>query len=85
MDNKGFMTTTELANVLGISRIAVFNKIKKGQIKAAKVGGTYLIPIKTVPYILGRALSETQKRKIDAAVAKTVQEYGDTLRLLGNE
>ncbi|MDD5004956.1 MAG: helix-turn-helix domain-containing protein [Candidatus Omnitrophica bacterium] len=85
MGNKGFMTTKELANVLGISRIAVFNRIKKGQIKATKIGGTYLIPLEAVPYILGRALNETQRRKIDEAVAKTVKEYGETLRLLGNE
>ncbi|MDD5292631.1 MAG: helix-turn-helix domain-containing protein [Candidatus Omnitrophica bacterium] len=85
MENKSFMTTTELAKLLGISRIAVFNKIKKGQITASKVGGTYLIPTEQASYALGRSLSENQKRKIDTAVAKAVKEYGETLRLLGNE
>jgi len=33
MESKDFYTTTELASLLGISRIAVFNRIKKGNHK----------------------------------------------------
>jgi excisionase family DNA binding protein len=85
MENKEFITTTELAKMLGISRIAIFNKIKKGQIKVAKIGRTYAIPKDLIPSILGKALSPQQKQKIDEAVSKTVKEYGETLRLLGQE
>ncbi len=35
--------TTEAAQILGISRIAVFKKIQKGQIEAYKVGRNYVI------------------------------------------
>ena len=41
--NKDFLTTTEVSKVLGISRIAVFKKIKSGEIKAQKNGRNYII------------------------------------------
>ncbi|MHA1491972.1 MAG: helix-turn-helix domain-containing protein [Promethearchaeota archaeon] len=43
MKSKDFYTTTELAKILKISRIAVFNKIKKGEIKAQKMGRNFVI------------------------------------------
>jgi excisionase family DNA binding protein len=85
MENKELITTTELAKILGISRIAVFKKIKKGQIKAIRVGRNFVIPRDSLPEILGEVLSAKQKREIEVAVKKTVQEYAETLRLLGKE
>ena len=85
MENKYFITVAELAKILNISRIAVFKKIKKGQIKASKVGRAYVIDKKDLPFISAKALSAQQKQKIDQAVAKTVREYGETLKLLGRE
>jgi len=43
MKSKDFYTTAELAKILKISRIAVFNKIKKGEIKAQKMGRNFII------------------------------------------
>lgn len=43
MELKEFYTTKELANLLGISRVAVFNRIKKGDIKAQKMGRNFVI------------------------------------------
>ena len=43
MELKEFYTTAELAEILGISRVAVFNKIKKGEIKALKMGRNFVI------------------------------------------
>lgn len=43
MESKEFYTTKELAELLGISRIAVFNRIKKGYIKAQKMGRNFVI------------------------------------------
>ena len=85
MENKELMTTVELAKILGISRIAVFKRIKRGQIKAIKVGRNFVIPKNSLPEILGKILSEKNKRDIEAAVKKTVKEYGQTLKLLGKE
>ena len=85
MENKEFITTTELAKILGISRIAVFKRIKRGQIKAIRVGKNFIVSKDSLPEVLGRILSEKNKLEIEAAVKKTVKEYGQTLRLLGNE
>lgn len=43
METKEFYTTKELAELLGISRIAVFNRIKKGSIRAQKMGRNFVI------------------------------------------
>ena len=84
MTVNGFISIQQLANMLGISRIAVYKKIKKGQIKAIRIGRSFAIPRKYIDSILGKTLKASQKREIDAAVKKTVREYGDTLKMLGN-
>jgi len=43
MESKEFYTTKELADLLGVSRVAVFNRIKKGDIKAQKMGRNFVI------------------------------------------
>ncbi len=43
MESKEFFTTSELAKKLGISRVAVFKKIKNGVIKAQKIGRNFVI------------------------------------------
>ncbi|KKS89512.1 MAG: binding domain protein, excisionase family protein [Parcubacteria group bacterium GW2011_GWF2_43_11] len=83
--NSQFVSTAELAKLLGISRIAVFKKIKNGEIKATKVGRAFIIDKKDIPEIAGNALSEENKRGIEESVVKTIKEYGETLRLLGEE
>ena len=83
LENKKFLSTTQLANLLGISRVAVFNKIKKGEIKAIKVGRNFVIDAKDFSDILKKSLSKKSKKEIDKAIHKLVKEYGETLRLLG--
>lgn len=85
MKNKDFFSTAELAKILGISRVAVFNKIKKGKIKAVKVGRSFIIAKKDLEDILSVGISDSDKEKIDQAVKKTVKEYGETLKMLGNK
>ncbi len=85
MEKEEFLSTIELAKLLGISRIAVFKKIKKGEIKAVKVGRNFIISKKELGGILGKFLTKKDKSKIDEAVNKTVREYGETLKLLGKE
>jgi len=83
--SKQFYTTIEVAKLLGISRIAVFKKIKSGEIKATKIGRNYVIAKENLPQILGQVLKPREKEIINEAVAKTVREYGQTLKLLGKE
>lgn len=85
MKKDEYITIPQLAKLLGISRIAVFKKVKKGQIEAIRVGRNYAIPKKYIAGILGDALKEEEKREIDTAVKRTVKEYGEVLKLLGRE
>jgi len=85
MENKDFFSTTELAKILGISRIAVFNKIKKGKIKAIKIGRSFVIAKKDLEDVLSVGISEKDKERINQAVKKTVKEYGETLKMLAEE
>ena len=83
--NKEFLSTSEVAKLLGISRIAVFKKIKSGDIKAFKIGRNFAVNKKDLPEVLGAVLQKAQKQEIEEAVRKTVKEYSETLKLLGKE
>ena len=85
MDSSEYVSIPEMARILGLSRIAVYRRVKKGRIKAKKIGRNYAIPRRDADAVLGKALAEEDKRQIDAAVKKTVKEYGRTLKLLGAE
>ncbi len=85
MKNKQYISIQELANILGISRISVYKKIKSGKIKATRIGRSYAIPKRYVDNILGKVLGAEDKRTIDNAVKKTVKEYGEVLKLLGRD
>ena len=83
--SKKFFTVSELANALGISRVAVFKKIKNGQIKAEKIGRDYIIFKKDLNGIVCDELTNKLKKEIEKGVTKVVEEYGDVLKKLGKE
>ncbi len=85
MEKKEYLTIPQLAELLGISRIAVYKKVKSGQIKAVRIGRIYAIPNKVISNILGKELTPQSKKKIEKAVKKMVDEYGEVLQLLGRE
>ena len=85
MEKNKYITIPQLAEILGLSRIAVFKKVKKGEIKAIKIGRNYAIPKKFIANIMGKTLNNEEKREIEKAVKKTVREYGEVLKLLGRE
>ncbi|MEK7151942.1 MAG: helix-turn-helix domain-containing protein [Patescibacteria group bacterium] len=93
MENTGkkaiYISVAELAEMLGISRVAVFKKIKKGQIPAEKIGRSYAISMEHVSELVSDVsspvLTDEKKEEIKKAVEKVVKEYGETLRLLGKE
>ncbi len=86
---KTHLSVAELAKMLGISRIAVFKRIKKGQIPAERIGRSYVISMADVNEIIQgsnpKFLTKEKKEIIEKAVKKTVKEYGETLKLLGQE
>lgn len=85
MEEKRFLSTAELAKILRISRVAVFKKIKEGKIRAVKVGRNFVIEKKNLGEIIGAVLKETEKKEIETSVKKLLEEYGETMRLLGKE
>ena len=85
MEKSEYISIAQFAKVLGMSRIAVYQKIKKGQIKAIRIGRSFAIPKQYVTDITGKTLSEKDKEIIDEAVKKTFQDYGELLKLLGRE
>lgn len=82
---KDILSIKELADILGISRVAVFNKVKKGQIKAQKVGRNYIIHKSDIPDLIAGPVSDKFKKEIDQGVDRVVSEYGVALKLLGEE
>ncbi len=85
MKNKEFLSTAELAKLLGVSRVTIFKKIRAGEIKAQKIGRNFAIAHKDLPKALGTVVSNEQKQAISQAVKKAVKQYGETFRLLGQE
>jgi excisionase family DNA binding protein len=82
---KEFFSTSEIAKILGISRVAVFKRIKSGDIKARKAGRNFIIQRKDLGEILGTTLGSEKRRLIEGAVRKTIKDYRQTLKLLGEE
>ena len=80
-----YLSISQFAKILGVSRIAIYKKIKKGQIEAIRIGRSFAIPKKYLTDITGKTLSEKDKKIIDEAVRKTFKEYGEVLKLLGRE
>jgi len=80
-----YITIPQLAKLLGLSRIEVYRKVRKGQIPAIKIGRVYAISDRDITYILGNEISAKAKKRVDAAVRKTVREYGEVLKKLGKE
>ena len=85
MTKKPYITIAELAGLLGISHVAVWKRIKKGQIKAEKIGHMYIVTDKEVAHILRKKPSARDKSQIEKAVKKAVKDYGEVLRKLGEE
>lgn len=86
MKENRYISIQQLAAILGITRIAVYKRIQKGQIKGAvRIGRSFAIPRSYADKILGKPLGEDDKKEIDLAVKRTVKEYGEVLKLLGRE
>lgn len=84
--DRQFYSSTELAKILGVSRVTIFNRIKRGEIKATKVGRNFVIDSDDINFGIGaRAVQEEDKQSLARAVKKVVADYGETLRLLGSE
>jgi len=82
---KNYFTVKELADLMGVSRVAVFNKIKLGKIKAEKIGRNYIIYKNNLPDVLNTSLTASDKNNIERGVRKVLHDYGDAIKMLGQE
>jgi excisionase family DNA binding protein len=84
-----YLSIAEVAKMLGISRIAVYMRVKKGKIKAIRIGKSYAIPKeyaeKNFVDIVGSPLEEEGKKDIKKSVERTIKEYREVLQRLGSE
>lgn len=85
MPTERYLTTPELARLLGVSRVTVYNWVKKGIIPAVRAGRNYIITDETLNEIFGENITPEKKRQIEAAVKRTVREYGEILKRLSRE
>jgi len=74
IDKSQFVTPTQLAKMLGISRVAVHQKIKKGEIKAENIGDpskpTFLIPRSSLSPELQNRIQKEQKKITEDVIGK---------------
>lgn len=85
MAKQKFITIPQLAKLLGLSRIEVYRKVRKGQIPAIRIGRNYAISDRDVAHILGKKMSSKDKSQISAAIKKAVKDYGEVLKRLSRE
>jgi excisionase family DNA binding protein len=83
--NRQYFSTSEIANILGVSRIAIFKKIKTGALKAQKIGRNYMVTREELESALGHFVSESRKKELHRAVDRTMFEYGEAIKMLGKE
>lgn len=81
-DKSEYMSLAEVAKIIGISRIAVYQRVKKGDIKAIRIGRSYAVSRWSIANIPGYTLSGREKTQIRQVVKKVVNEYGEVLRML---
>lgn len=79
-----YYSIAEVAKLLGLSRVAVYNRVKTKALAAKRFGRSYYISADTVAALTQRTLTEDRREQIDHAVRKVVKEYGVTLKLLTN-
>jgi len=82
---KNYYSAPEIAKLLGVSRVAIFKKIRNGQIHAEKIGRNYIILREEYEAILGLFVPERRKKEIENTIERVVKKYGSALRKLGKE
>jgi len=75
MENNKYITIPQMAKILGLSRIAVYKKVKKGEIEAIRIGRNYAIHKKSVANILGKDLKEKDKNEIDPCQGSRIYRF----------
>lgn len=77
IDKSQFYTSTEMAKMLGISRIAVHKKITEGKLPAEKMGRNYLIPKTGLPEEIQDRIKKEQKKTTKSVLNKNKDQGHD--------
>ena len=83
--NPKYYSTAQTAKILRLSRVGVFNRIKKGKIAAEKVGRNYIISHENLLEALGKSIGKEKRDGIENALEKALKEYGEVFKRLGQE
>ena len=84
MNKKEYISTSQAAKLLGVSRISIFNRIKNGQIKAEKIGRNYIIDKNSLGGIF-KNISLSEEKEVKHAMDRVLTEFAPALRRLGKE
>jgi len=68
MEKEKYITTAELAKMLGISRVAVFKKVKSGELKAIYLGRNIVFEMDALPEDIKKKLKKEQKEVAEEAL-----------------
>ena len=79
------LTIPQLAEKLGVSRVTVYNRVKKGEIPAERVGRNYVISARTAEQLLPEVMTPEKREWIDRTVRMVVRQYGGVLKQLSRE
>ena len=85
MENKELISIPQAAKLLGISRQGMYKKVKNGQIQAIRIGKNYAISLKSLGINIHKKLNNSEKKQINRFVRRVVSQYGETLKMLGDE
>ena len=81
MTDKKYITIPQYAKYLGLTRQAVWYRVKAGQISAVKIGGRYVINAS----VLTKKMTGENKKQIEAGIKKITTEYKELLEWLSKE
>ncbi|TSC93637.1 MAG: hypothetical protein CEN91_174 [Candidatus Berkelbacteria bacterium Licking1014_85] len=79
-----YITIPELAKIMNLSRSQVFRKVQAGQISAEKIGNVYFVNREIADSVSGK-LAQNDQENITKAVEKTIKDYGEVIKQLGDE
>lgn len=82
---KDFYSTKEAAQILNISRVAVFNRIKNGKLKAVKVGRNFIVSHEELLEALGDKIGPAKKEQIERAISRAMKDYKEVFQRLAKE
>lgn len=89
MDDRIYISIPQLAKLLGISRIAVYKKVKRGEIDAIRVGRNYAIATeyihKNIVDLDPSKLSPIETVEIENVLTRVMDDFSDVLTAVGKD